>query len=36
MNGKNVLGMIFANIHEETLESLTELRTMGSVPFCAR
>ena len=25
-----------ANIHEETLESLTELRTMGSVPFCAR
>lgn len=36
MNGKNVLGMIFANIHEEALESLTELRTMGSVPFCSR
>lgn len=36
MNGKNVLGMIFANIHEEALESLTEMRTMGSVPFCSR
>ncbi|WP_178668819.1 glucose-1-phosphate adenylyltransferase subunit GlgD [uncultured Eubacterium sp.] len=36
MNGKNVLGMIFANIHEETLETLTEKRTMGSVPFCSR
>ena len=36
MNGKNVLGMIFANIHEESLGGLTELRTMGSVPFCSR
>ncbi len=36
MNGKNVLGMVFANIHEEALEALTELRTMGSVPFCSR
>nr|MDD5836876.1 glucose-1-phosphate adenylyltransferase subunit GlgD [Eubacteriales bacterium] len=36
MNGKNVLGMIFANIREETLETLTEKRTMGSVPFCSR
>lgn len=36
MNGKNVLGMIFANIHEEALESLTAMRTMGSVPFCSR
>lgn len=36
MNGKNVLGIIFANIHEEALESLTEMRTMGSVPFCSR
>lgn len=36
MNGKNVLGMIFANIHEEALESLTDMRTMGSVPFCSR
>lgn len=36
MNGKNVLGMIFANIHEESLEALTDMRTMGSVPFCSR
>ena len=30
MNGKSVLGMIFANIHEEALDSLTAMRTMGS------
>ena len=36
MNGKKVLGIIFANIHEETLDSLTAMRTMGSVPFCSR
>ena len=36
MNGKKVLGMIFANIHEEALEALTDMRTMGSVPFCSR
>ncbi len=36
MNGKKVLGMIFANIHEEALEALTNMRTMGSVPFCSR
>lgn len=36
MNGKKVLGMIFANIHEEVLGTLTDQRTMGSVPFCSR
>ncbi|MCD7797302.1 MAG: glucose-1-phosphate adenylyltransferase subunit GlgD [Clostridiales bacterium] len=36
MNEKTVLGMIFANIHEEALDSLTAMRTMGSVPFCSR
>lgn len=36
MNGKKVLGMIFANIHESALDSLTAMRTMGSVPFCSR
>ncbi len=36
MNGKRVLGIIFANIHEEALDSLTAMRTMGSVPFCSR
>lgn len=36
MNGKKVLGMIFANIHESSLDNLTATRTMGSVPFCSR
>lgn len=36
MNGKSVLGMLFANIHEEALDTLTAMRTMGSVPFCSR
>ena len=36
MNGKSVLGTIFANIHEEALDTLTAQRTMGSVPFCSR
>lgn len=36
MNGKKVLGIVFANIHEEALDSLTAMRTMGSVPFCSR
>ena len=36
MNGKSVLGIIFANIHEEALDTLTAQRTMGSVPFCSR
>ena len=36
MNANKVLGMIFANIHEEALDSLTAMRTMGSVPFCSR
>lgn len=35
MNGKSVLGIIFANIHEEALDTLTAQRTMGSVPFCS-
>ncbi len=29
MNGKRVLGIVFANIHEEALDSLTAMRTMG-------
>lgn len=36
MNGKKVLGIIFANVHEGALDSLTAMRTMGSVPFCSR
>ena len=33
MRGNNVIGLIFANIHEEALDTLTAMRTMGSVPF---
>ena len=36
MMGKNVLGIIFSNIHDEALNQLTDMRTMGSVPFCSR
>ncbi|MCM1285028.1 MAG: glucose-1-phosphate adenylyltransferase subunit GlgD [Acetobacter sp.] len=36
MNGNKVLGIVFANVHEEALDSLTAMRTMGSVPFCSR
>lgn len=36
MNGNNVLGIIFSNVHEEKLRELTEIRTMGSVPFGGR
>lgn len=36
MNGQKVLGIIFSNMHDEVLNQLTDMRTMGSVPFCAR
>lgn len=36
MRGNNVLGLIFSNTNEEKLRDLTELRTMGSVPFGGR
>lgn len=36
MNGQKVLGIIFSNLHDEALSQLTDMRTMGSVPFCAR
>ncbi|MCL2077490.1 MAG: glucose-1-phosphate adenylyltransferase subunit GlgD [Oscillospiraceae bacterium] len=32
----NMLGLIFANLHDETVPDLTKKRTMGSVPFGAR
>ncbi|MDR2559561.1 MAG: glucose-1-phosphate adenylyltransferase subunit GlgD, partial [Oscillospiraceae bacterium] len=32
----NMLGLIFANLHDETIPDLTKMRTMGSVPFGAR
>lgn len=32
----DVLGLIFANMHDSTITDLTKMRTMGSVPFGAR
>ena len=36
MRGNNVLGVIFSNMHDEKIRELTDLRTMGSVPFGGR
>lgn len=36
MRGNNVLGLIFSNVHEEKIRQLTDIRTMGSVPFGGR
>lgn len=33
---QNVLGLVFASIHDEAIYDLTKLRTMGSVPFGGR
>lgn len=35
-NMSNVLGLIFANMHDTTITDLTKSRTMGSVPFGGR
>ncbi|MCM1298977.1 MAG: glucose-1-phosphate adenylyltransferase subunit GlgD [Firmicutes bacterium] len=35
-NMSNVLGLVFANMHDSTISDLTKLRTMGSVPYGAR
>ncbi len=35
-NMSNVLGLIFANMHELTVTDLTKKRAMGSIPFAAR
>lgn len=36
MRGNNVLGIIFSNMHDESIRELTDSRTMGSVPFGGR
>lgn len=33
---KNILGLVFASIHDDTILDLTKHRTMGSVPFGGR
>jgi glucose-1-phosphate adenylyltransferase len=32
----NVIGLVFADMHDSTITDLTKIRTMGSVPFGAR
>ena len=36
VNMGNVLGLVFANMHDTTLGDMTKNRTMGSVMFCGR
>ncbi len=36
MHGTNVIGILFAYVHEERIRSLTEHRVMASVPFGGR
>ncbi len=36
MRANNILGILFSNSYDETLPELTNLRTMGSVPFGGR
>lgn len=36
MRGNNVMGIIFSNLHENLISQLTELRTMGAVPYGGR
>ncbi len=33
MRGNNIMGIIFANLHENLVSELTEVRIMGAVPF---
>ncbi|MDO4730814.1 MAG: glucose-1-phosphate adenylyltransferase subunit GlgD [Clostridia bacterium] len=36
MRGNNVLGVLFSNAENDALRDLTDMRTMGSVPFGSR
>ena len=36
MRGNNVLGIVFSNMKDQAIRELTEMRTMGSVPFGGR
>ena len=36
VNMSSVLGLVFANMHDKTIEDLTKNRTMGSVMFGGR
>lgn len=36
MRGNNVMGLLFSNMHEESIRELTDRRTMASVPIGGR
>ncbi len=36
MRKNNVMGIVFPNVHDEFMAEMTQLRSMGSVPFFAR
>ena len=36
MRKNNVMGIVFPNAHDELMAEMTEVRSMGSVPFCGR
>ena len=36
MQGNDVFGIIFSNTNDEALSEMTNVRTMGSIPFAAR
>lgn len=36
MRKTNVMGIVFPNSHDELMGEMTELRSMGSLPFCGR
>ncbi len=36
MKNNNVMGLVFANVHDELIRELTEVRSMASVPFGGR
>lgn len=36
MRGNNVLGILFSNMKDQSIREMTEIRTMGSVPFGGR
>ena len=36
MRKNNIMGIVFPNVHDELMAEMTELRSMGSLPFCGR
>lgn len=36
MNSKNVLGIVFSSAYDDNIREMTNIRTMGSIPFAGR